>query len=106
MKNIKIMRLQTGEDIIGEVEESQGLVTIKKPFTIIPMQSQPGKPVQLVLTPWMPYTDDKELSIDDSKVITIATPKPDILKSYEHNISEIIGVQKPGLITETNLPKL
>tara|TARA_A200000159_G_scaffold83484_1_gene77217 strand:+ start:743 stop:1057 length:315 start_codon:yes stop_codon:yes gene_type:complete len=104
MKNIKIMRLQTGEDIIGEVEEGE-VVSIKKPFTIIPMQSQPGKPVQLVLTPWMPYTDDRTLTIDCSKVITIATPKPDILKSYEHNISEII-TSKPGLITETNLPKL
>ena len=98
------MRLQTGEDIIGEVEE--GVVySIKKPFTIIPMQSQPGKPVQLILTPWMPYTNDRTLIIDCSKVITIATPKPDILKSYEHNISEII-TSKPGLITETNLPKL
>ena len=105
MKNVKIIRLQTGEDIIGDVSESQGLVTIKKPFTIIPMQAQPGKPVQLVLTPWMPYTDDRELTIDDSKVITIAKPKSDILKSYEHNVSEII-TSKPGLITETKLPSL
>ena len=105
MKSVKIIRLQTGEDIIGEVTEGD-VVSIKKPFTIIPMQAQPGKPVQLILTPWMPYTDDKNLTIDSSKVITIATPKPDILKSYEQNISELIGVQKPGLITETNLPKL
>ena len=43
MKNVKIIRLQTGEDIIGDVSESQGLVTIKKPFTIIPMQAQQEK---------------------------------------------------------------
>ena len=36
------MRLQTGEDIIGEVEEGE-VVSIKKPFTIIPMQSQARK---------------------------------------------------------------
>jgi len=104
MKNVKIIRLQTGEDIIGEIEQGD-VVSIKKPFTIIPMQAQPGKPVQLVLTPWMPYTDDRELTIDNNKVITIATPKPDILKSYEMNVSEII-TSKPGLITETKLPKL
>ena len=102
--NVKIIRLQTGEDIIGEVTEGD-VVSIKKPFTIIPMQAQPGKPVQLVLTPWMPYTDDRELIIDDSKVITMAKPKSDILKSYEHNVSEII-TSKPGLITETKLPNL
>ena len=32
MKNIKIMRLVTGEDIIGNISESQGLITIKKAF--------------------------------------------------------------------------
>jgi hypothetical protein len=53
----------------------------------------------------MPYTDDRELTIDDSKVITMAKPKSDILKSYEHNVSEII-TSKPGLITETKLPSL
>ena len=105
MKNVKIIRLQTGEDIIGDVSESQQVVTIKKPFTIIPMQAQPGKPVPVVLTPWMPYTVARELTIDTNKVITIATPKPDILKSYEMNVSEII-TSKPGLITETKLPKL
>ena len=51
MKNIKIMRLVTGEDIIGNISESQGLITIKKAFVIIPMQnplqicpSAPGTP--------------------------------------------------------------
>jgi hypothetical protein len=105
MKNIKIIRLQTGEDIIGEVNDSEGIVSITKPFTIIPMQSQPGKPVQLILTPWMPYTDDKSLTIDESKVVTIANPKEDILKSYEQNTSSLI-TKPSGLITETNLPKL
>ena len=47
------------------------------------MQAQPGKPVQLVLTPWQPYTSDKELRLNKSKVITMSTPKDDIIKSYE-----------------------
>ena len=104
MKNIKIMRLVTGEDIIGNISESQGLITIKKAFVIIPMQATPGKPVQLVLSPWQPYTDDKEIVIDDSKVITITSPKDDIIKSYESHTSEIITPS--GLITETKVPKL
>ena len=41
--NVKIIRLQTGEDIIGEVIKSGDVVSIKKPFTIIPMQAQTMK---------------------------------------------------------------
>ena len=77
---------------------------MKNDFVIIPMQPTPGKPVQLGLSPWQPYTDDKEIVIDDSKVITITSPKDDIIKSYESHTSEIITPS--GLITETKIPKL
>ena len=39
-KNIKIVRLTTGEDLIGEVQEGSGIVNIKKPYIIYPT-SQP-----------------------------------------------------------------
>ena len=106
MSEVKIVRLQTGEDVIAKMDkDTMGNYTFDKPFVIIPTQSAPGKPVQLILTPWMPYTDDKSLTIDESKVVTIANPKDDILKSYEQNTSSLI-TKPSGLITETNLPKL
>ena len=37
-KNIKIVRLITGEDLIGEVSVSEDIVEIKKPFIIYPTQ--------------------------------------------------------------------
>jgi len=105
MKDVKIMRLQTGEDVIGKVSHSAStdLLTIEKAFVIIPMQQQPGKPVQLMMTPYMPYSADDEVIIDNAKVMTIVTPKAEILKSYQQNTSSIIA-PKPELITETKLP--
>ena len=46
-KNIKIVRLTTGEDLIGEVQEGSGIVNIKKPYIIYPT-SQPcsGAPLE------------------------------------------------------------
>ena len=106
MKNIKILRLITGEDIIGNIIDETGEnIQILKPFAILPMQATPGKPVQLVLTPWQPYTEDKEIRLNKSKVSTMTNPKSDIVKSYESQTSEIISAS-PGLITETKLPKL
>tara|TARA_Y200000002_G_C22551891_1_gene608588 strand:+ start:111 stop:422 length:312 start_codon:yes stop_codon:yes gene_type:complete len=103
MSEVKILRMSTGEDVIGKVTISQQLITIEKSFVIIPTQSAPGKPVQLMMSPYMPYSADDEVIIDESKVVTMVTPKPEILKSYQQNTSSIIA-PKPELITETKLP--
>jgi|TARA_B100000927_G_C16138259_1_gene338210 hypothetical protein len=105
MKNIKIMRMFTGEDVIADVNEGAEGVTCKKAFAIIPMQAQPGKPVQLMMTPFMPYSADEEIVIHKDKIVAMVKPKPDILKSYEQNTSTILSPQKE-LITESKLPKL
>ena len=103
MQEVKILRLTTGEDVIGKMTQSQQLVTLTKAFVIIPTQTAPGKPVQLMMTPYMPYSADDEVIIDESKVVTMVTPKQEILKSYQQNTSSIIA-PKPDLITETKLP--
>ena len=90
MKNTKIIRLSTGEDVIGDIVENDTNIIIKKSFVLIPRQMAPGQPVQLMLSPWQPYTDDKEIVVDNSKVITMINPKADIKKNYEENTSGII----------------
>ena len=105
MSEVRIVRMSTGEDIIASVERGADIVTLKKPFVIIPMQPQPGKPVQLMMTPYMPYSADANVEISKDKVVTIVKPKDDILKSYQANISQIITPNKE-LITETKLPKI
>lgn len=108
MKNIKIIRLSTGEDVIGDIVENDTNIIIKKSFVLIPRQMAPGQPVQLMLSPWQPYTDDKEIVVDNSKVITMINPKADIKKNYEENTSGIIQATAADkqLITETKLPKV
>ena len=103
MSEVKIVRMIIGEDVIAKVEWSQQQVTIKKAFVIIPMQQGPGKPVQLMMSPWMPYAEEDEIIVDDSKVVTIMTPKKDILNSYSVNTSSILTPNRE-LITETKLP--
>ena len=45
------------------------------------------------------------ISLSKDKIVFMTDPKDDILKSYEANTSRIIQA-KPGLITETKVPKL
>ncbi len=104
MSNVKILRLITGEDVIAKVEENDQGLSLNKPFVIIPHQQGPGKPVQLMMTLYSPYSKSDNVTIKNDKVISMVEPKEEILSSYQQNTSSIVTA--PGLITETKLPKL
>ena len=106
MSDVKIIRLVTGEDVISKQEPDNGDgIVLTKPFVIIPTQAAPGKPVQLMMTPYSPYSKEPTVTIKKDKVVSIVEPKDDILKSYQANTSSIIQADK-SLITENKLPKL
>ena len=104
MSEVKILRLVTGEDVIAKISENDQGVSLNKPFVIIPTQSQPGKPVQLMMTLYSPYGKSDSVTIKSDKIISSVEPKEEILKSYQQNTSSII--QSPGLMTENKVPKL
>jgi len=107
MSEVKIIRLTTGEDVIGKIESKDASFThIKQAFVIIPTQSAPGQPVQLMLTPYMPYSADQIIVISSDKIVTTVQPKDEIISSYQQNTSSILTPGKRNLITETKLPKL
>ena len=104
MSDVKILRLITGEDVIAKVEENDQGLSLNKPFVIIPHQQGPGKPVQLMMTLYSPYSKSDNVTIKNDKVISMVEPKEEILSSYQQNTSSIVTA--PGLITESKLPKL
>jgi len=105
MSNVKIMRLSTGEDIIAKViDQTVEITKLNKAFVIIPHQQGPGKPVQLMMTLYSPYSKGDEIEIKSQNIISIVDPKDEILSSYQQNTSSILTT--PGLITETKVPKL
>ena len=102
---IKILRLSTGEDVIAKVDEGSGeTVELKNPFVIIPQQSAPGQPVQLMMSLYNAFGKNDTITLSKDKIVFMTDPKDEILKSYEQNTSRII--KAPGLITETKVPKL
>ena len=104
MDKVKIMRLTTGEDVIAKVGENDQGVSLNKPFVIIPQQSAPGKPIQLMMSLYNAFGKNDTITLDKDKIVFMTDPKDEILKSYEQNTSRII--KAPGLITENTVPKL
>ena len=104
MSDVKILRLITGEDVIAKVSENDQGTSLSKPFVIIPHQQGPGKPVQLMMTLYSPYSKDNTVDIKEANVISTVEPKEEILASYQQNTSSILT--QPGLITESKLPQI
>jgi hypothetical protein len=105
MEKVKILRLATGEDVIAKVGENDQGVSLHKPFVIIPQQSAPGQPIQLMMSLYNAFGKSDTITISQDKIVFQTDPKDDILKSYEQNTSRILQ-PKAGLITENSVPKL
>jgi len=103
MLEVKIFRLSTGEDVIGQKAEGSdsNLTHIKQPFVIVPMQSKPGAPVSLALTPYMPYAEEETIVLKTNNIITEVDPKLEIKNSYNQHLGTgIIQTKKPKLIID------
>lgn len=102
MANVKILRLTTGEDIIAEViSEGTSVTKIKQPFTVVPMQESPGKPVQIAFSPYIPYGECEEVDMKSANIIAQVEPKTDLKNSYnQHTGSGVVEIAKPQLITQ------
>jgi hypothetical protein len=103
MSEVKIFRLSTGEDVIGQKLENNNIEStqIKQPFVIVPMQSKPGGPVSLALTPYSPYSVEDTVIIKNNNIVTEVSPKVDIKNSYNQHLGAgIIEVKKPKLIID------
>ena len=105
MQDVKILRLTTGEDVIAKVGENDQGVSLHKAFVIIPQQTGPGKPIQLMMSLYNAFGKSETITLAKDKIVFMTDPKDDILKSYEQNTSRILQ-PKAGLITENTVPKL
>ena len=87
MNNIKLLRLTTGEEIVGEVQESaSGTHAIKNPCAIGLIPTQTGQ-VTLNMQPWLLFSDTKSVTIKDSHVLFTTGVDIKILNKY----NEIFG---------------
>ena len=84
MKDVKLIRLITGEEIIAEVLDwKNGVLTIQNALVVIPQQGQVGfAPWATVINPEMP-----EIGLDMKHVIYSVAVADPVVKQY----NEIFG---------------
>lgn len=92
--NVKLVRLSTGEDMIGDLKNLDAAgALIENPCIVYLSQNpnNPGGPANLGMTRWMPYAENKEFLIDSKFIVTVAEPATELAKQYD----QVFGV---GLI--------
>jgi hypothetical protein len=88
---IKILKLVTGEELVGDVNRVQSTITISKPF-MITMARDPANPsgdMQLALFPYVPYVKDHKLQIDEKSIIWMTEIVDSMVQDYERAIDSL-----------------
>ena len=95
MKDVKLIRLITGEEIIAEVLDwKNGVLTIQNALVVIPQQGQVGfAPWATVINPDMP-----EIGLDMKHVIYSVEVAEPVVKQYNEIFGSNIVLPEKQLI--------
>ena len=95
MKDVKLIRLITGEEIVAEVLDwKNGVMTIQNALVVIPQQGQVGfAPWATVINPEMP-----EIGLDMKHVIYSVEPAEPVVKQYNEIFGSNIVLPEKQLI--------
>ena len=89
-KKMLLVRLSSGEEIIGEVTETENLITIKNGYTLIPAGEG-----RIGMMPFMAYTKAKDgITIDKSFVVFTVEPADDLQEQVRSMSSGIVTPNK------------
>jgi len=93
-KNMKLVRLSSGEEVIGKVKENENDIVIENGYSLIPAGE--GK---IGFMPFMAYTKAKDgITIDRKFVVFIVEPVDELVDQIRQMDSGIVTA-KPGIIT-------
>jgi len=88
---IKIVRLQSGEDIIADCTaiEDSDTVLLNRPMHIVFKRVSTGKSVMMMM-PWLPIELIKENSaiIYEADILTVIDPKDDLVEYYSNAVCD------------------
>lgn len=93
---IKILKLITGEELIGDVTLGAEVTTIKQPCSLqlVPSGRGDSQPM-MAMIPYAMYTEDHRIVVDNEHVIWLETPVTEMYNQYNQVFGS--GIQIAGL---------
>ena len=86
--DVKIIKLDTNEDIVCKLTESEHMVICHKPLLMrtVPQITRVGITEQMTLMRWIPFSKDNSTTVSRDKIVAIANAD-DVLKEKYHKIA-------------------
>lgn len=80
MSKVKCVVLNSGLELMGEMEERTESIVLKDvvQIALVPSNGKMGH----AIIPWLPYADKSEFSFNVSNILTIFSPSIEILNNY------------------------
>lgn len=87
-KSIKIVRLVSGEDIVGEYLLEDNKTIISNPMTIIVQRKTSGSAMMMV--PWLPVEliSDNITVMDNNHILTVVEPRDSLIEYYLNMVKQ------------------
>ena len=89
---IKILRLNTGEDIIGccLMDDEHGCVGVENPMKVFIRRSQQVGQTMLYILPWLPLeiVEENYATINYDDIITMVDPKESFVEYYNDAVEQ------------------
>ena len=85
-KNYQMIKLMNGTLLIGQIvanHKTELVVEMPLQLKTVARTTSFGVKDDSTLTPWIPFTDDKRLSIPTDKIISVVNANADISNYYE-----------------------
>ena len=77
-----ILKLLTGEEIIGDVDFKDGNVKINKPCILQMISTSRNEEPMMALVPYAPYTEDHCVTVEAKSIIWHEKPVKDLYNQY------------------------
>ena len=103
MHNVKLIRMQTGEDIMASMleQEDSEQIQISDPMRIVFRRLPTGQTVMMMM-PWLPVELIKEniAMIYSTDIITVVEPKESMIRYYDKLVERTISdmMESDGMI--------
>ena len=99
MANIRIIKLITGEELIGDVTDQGLAYSIKNAVIValVPSRANPQLP-SIGLAPWMPYAENEPVIISKNSIVYEAKPIKEMVNNYNSIFGGIITPPKTLLV--------
>lgn len=85
-KNIKIVRLITGEDVVADIVSDKETTILNNPMVVVLRRSTTGS--VMMMTPWLPVEviSDNMATINNTEIITYTNPRDNLIEYYLNRV--------------------